>query len=269
MAQRNNRQRLATNARSVDPTGTARLRQQFSRFYAGVWAAVARQAAEVASHTRDLASAAEKIAYFDRQVESVAGGELSKARYDRRFGLDAMARSAYRAGVVAADTDLENANIATSNADHAEDEPTHREWLLALLLLLGSKYDGMVTIGVIRLRERFAEDVTSGASQAEIERNQRATGKKQGTSGVRGLVDYAVVKAFNDAVLNRYSQAGQTQVGVREELHFQTAGDARVCQRCRSLSTADNGRGAGVYTIRQAQGLIPVHSSCRCRWVLA
>jgi len=236
-----------------------------------VWLAVAKQAAAVTGHAQGLASAAERIAFFDRQIESVAGGELSRARYDRRFGLEAMARSAYRAGIAAADSDLDGSasSPTATSADHAEDEPQHREWLLALLLLLGSKYDGMVTIGVIRLRERYAEDVTSGVSQAAIERNQRNVGRGIGKSSAGGLVAYATVKAFNDAVLNRYSQAGQTKVGVIEEMHFQTAGDARVCQRCRGLATADNGRGPGVYTLRQAQGLIPVHGSCRCRWTLA
>lgn len=262
------------SSRSIDPTGTARLRQQFSRFYAGVWMAVAKQAATVAGHAQGMASAAEKIAYFDRQVESVAGGELSRARYDRRFGLEAMARSAYRAGIVAADADLDGSGSASSptgsptSSDHAEEEPAHREWLLALLLLLGTSYDQMVSAGTLKLRRQYAEDVTGGKSQAAIERNQRNVGRGIGKSGARGLVAYATVKAFNDAVLNRYSQAGQTTVGVIEEMQFVTAGDARVCQRCRSLATADNGRGSGVYTIRQAQGLLPVHSSCRCRWTL-
>ncbi len=254
--------------RSTDPTGTGRLRQQFSRFYAGVWLAVAKQAATLASHaSASSATAGGKIAFFDRQIESVAGGELSRARYDRRFGLDAMARSAYRAGIVAADVDLENADIATGNADHAEDEPRHREWLLALLLLLGSKYDGMVTIGVIRLRERYAEDVTSGVSQAAIERNQRKTGRTQGAIGARALVNYAVVRVFNDAILNRHDQAGQTHMGVIGEQIYETMRDSRVCPKCLRLEAHDNGWGPGLYTIEQARGIhIPIHPNCRCRW---
>lgn len=270
-----NRQRLIANAARVDPTGTARLRKQFSVFYNQAWAAVASTAAAIAHQTSGLASAAEKIAFFDRRIDVMASDVLNRARYDQQFGLDAMARSAYRAGVVAADTDLEDTATsdapppALGDAGQAQDEPAHREWLLALLLLLGSKYDGMVTIGVVRLRERFAEDATNGASQAEIERNQRATGKEQGARGTRVLVDYAVVKAFNDAILNRFGQAGKTKVGVIAEMHFQTAGDVRVCQRCNGLASTDNGRGAGVYTLAQAQGIIPVHSLCRCRWTLA
>ena len=76
-----------------------------------------------------------------------------------------------------------------------------------------------------------------------------------------------VVKAHADATLDRFEQYG---IGfVTALVEFATAQDDRVCQECMILSDQDNGYGAGVFTIEQARGIIPVHTRCRCGWIPA
>ena len=45
--------------------------------------------------------------------------------------------------------------------------------------------------------------------------------------------------------------------GVYAEVEFRTAGDNRVCSRCQALE-------GKVYTLDEAEGVIPVHIGCRC-----
>jgi len=50
--------------------------------------------------------------------------------------------------------------------------------------------------------------------------------------------------------------------GVRLKAEMMTAGDNRVCPQCSALE-------GEIYTIEEAQNIIPVHPSCRCCWLPA
>lgn len=69
-----------------------------------------------------------------------------------------------------------------------------------------------------------------------------------------------VIHAYTEATLNAYQTAGVTEVTPLVE--FATAGDERVCSRCRAID-----REGKTYTIQQARGIIPVHPNCRCVWL--
>jgi SPP1 gp7 family putative phage head morphogenesis protein len=64
-----------------------------------------------------------------------------------------------------------------------------------------------------------------------------------------------VIRAHHSAMVQEYRNWGVAGVEVQAELV--TAGDARVCLRCSELQ-------GKVYTLDQAEGLIPVHPQCRC-----
>jgi len=76
----------------------------------------------------------------------------------------------------------------------------------------------------------------------------------------------AIVGIVADAFLNRVVDFGIALVSPIIETRFTTMEDDRVCPECLELETKDIGNGAGIYTIQQARGIIPVHFGCRCGW---
>lgn len=69
-----------------------------------------------------------------------------------------------------------------------------------------------------------------------------------------------IIHAYTEATLNAYLVMGVREVAPLVE--FTTAGDERVCPRCRAIE-----REGRTYTIQQARGIIPVHPNCRCVWL--
>lgn len=110
-----------------------------------------------------------------------------------------------------------------------------------------------------------------------------------------GLVDFMVVKTFNESLLDVFEHAGIKQVGVIpehvpikimqdaaskkkrsnvfkstfksraqfQEVDILTAGDQKVCLVCQKAAAN------GPYSIAEARGLVPLHFSCRCSLVQA
>lgn len=64
-----------------------------------------------------------------------------------------------------------------------------------------------------------------------------------------------VIRAHHSANIGEYRAAGA--MGIKVQVEYLTAGDSRVCPRCSPL----NGK---IYTIDEAEHLIPVHPQCRC-----
>lgn len=64
-----------------------------------------------------------------------------------------------------------------------------------------------------------------------------------------------VIRAHHSGMMQTYKNWGAE--GVEVEAEFRTAGDNRVCPDCESLEGT-------VYSLKEAEGLIPVHPQCRC-----
>jgi SPP1 gp7 family putative phage head morphogenesis protein len=67
-----------------------------------------------------------------------------------------------------------------------------------------------------------------------------------------------IIRAHAEAQLQEFKSWQIAQVTVKAELV--TAGDNRVCNQCADLERS-------VFTLEEAQGMIPVHASCRCAWI--
>jgi SPP1 gp7 family putative phage head morphogenesis protein len=72
------------------------------------------------------------------------------------------------------------------------------------------------------------------------------------------LARVEVIRAHANAQLDAFELLGIKKVGLKAEWH--TAGDEKVCPKCKPLEGA-------VFTIAQARGLIPRHVNCRCCWL--
>lgn len=68
------------------------------------------------------------------------------------------------------------------------------------------------------------------------------------------------IRAYADATLREFRNWGVE--GVTALAEFKTAGDDRVCEICEKLE-------GQVFTLDEAEGVIPVHISCRCCWLPA
>jgi len=77
---------------------------------------------------------------------------------------------------------------------------------------------------------------------------------------VRTTVETETVESYSEGQLDMLEHLGVRDVDVEDEMIFTTAGDRKVCKRCRALA-ANN-----PYTTTTARGLIPVHPRCRCKW---
>ena len=75
------------------------------------------------------------------------------------------------------------------------------------------------------------------------------------------LAETSIVEAHATGTLDALQLAGVTAVTITaERVRYTTAGDDRVCSRCRALE----GR---IYTIAAARGVLPRHPRCRCAFV--
>lgn len=221
----------------------------------------------IASEAERFDSASDKIAYFNRRIRQLVDDEMRNAENDSRHGVEALLLAAYLRGLRQADADAEHAGYELlGEPQDVIYQRDHREELAALLLLLLADYRGMVENAVSKLQSAYAQAVRSGAAGGTI---VSRLARKVANINVPGFISTAVVGAFAGAMLARFRQLGVGRVGVAAEMQWETAGDGRVCSRCLEFSTRDNGFGPGIYTIQQAQGLIPVHRRCRCRWRIA
>lgn len=255
------------NAERIDPTRTVTLRRKFNSYHGSAWRRIAMRAKAIASEAERFDAASDRIAYFNRRLRQLIDDEMRQAENDYRYGVEALLIAAYLRGLRAADADAERAGYATTGeAQDVIHDRDHREELAALLLILLADFRGMVENAVSRLQSVYAQAIRRSEDGAAVVAD---IARKVASVNVPGFVSTAVVGVFAGAMLARFQQLGVQRVGVDAEMHWETAGDGRVCSRCLEFSTRDNGFGPGIYTIQQARGLIPVHRLCRCRWRIA
>lgn len=74
----------------------------------------------------------------------------------------------------------------------------------------------------------------------------------------RILARTEIIAAHAQGQLDGFKALGVKEVGVMAE--WQTGGDDRVCPKCSAMM-------GKVFTVEEAQGLIPLHPSCRCSFL--
>jgi len=132
-------------------------------------------------------------------------------------------------------------------------------------VLYSRTYIGLKGIIDEMLKQVFnvlAQDITENKSPNEIAKEINDRVEKVGVTRSKKLAQTEIVRAHHQATIKEYERWGAIGVAVLAELL--TAGDDRVCSICKKAALKDNGFGKGIYTLEQAMGLIPLHSSCRC-----
>lgn len=168
-------------------------------------------------------------------------------------------RTAYTKAVAAADENLRKGGVRVPDLQiwALFNQPMHANTLALLFTRNFENLRDITGIMAGQISRSLTEGMARGLGAMEIARllNGRVDG-----IGMRRAILLArteVIHAYAEASLNRYEEFGINEVV--GEVEFATAGDHRVCEKCKSMNYK-------TYTIKEARGIIPVHPQCRCAW---
>lgn len=104
------------------------------------------------------------------------------------------------------------------------------------------------------IRRELVDGLVKGESPQEIARSM-VKAVDIGKSRAEMIAQSAIIAVHAEGQLDALEQMGMEEVGIAVELS--SAGDNRVCSRCKSLEGV-------VLKISEARGLLPIHPRCRC-----
>lgn len=116
---------------------------------------------------------------------------------------------------------------------------------------------GITAVMAAELNRTLADGLAAGDSHRQIIADMNKVIVRTYNRRVKAGASAELVGAAAEGQLDGYEDLGVAEVGVEAELIFTTAGDNRVCPRCRALEGKR-------FIIKQARGLIPIHPACRC-----
>ncbi|WP_330633709.1 hypothetical protein [Halocatena halophila] len=303
---------------SIDPTRTQTLRERYSSRLRGGYGAINAQLRKDISE-RDVfgldENGNEQLAVptnppnaggnFDPEPLAVSGDtRLSRQveafitwlhRQQRRGVLGPISRQynswlveAYNRGVTQAGTDLrqlgvEPADVPSSRRNQTIDEATARHY---------TNLEGVIGAVETETSKELNEALIAGVAAYLLLRRLTDRIKKIGKTRASTHAHSAVVRTYNEGLLDRYEASGVQRVGAEIELEVSdpsrlspedttsssreskrekivrwlTAGDLKVCPECRALQ----GRTWPISEIRAGKAPLPVrdtHYRCRCRLV--
>lgn len=169
-------------------------------------------------------------------------------------------RTAYTKGVAHADRVLGWQGITIPQLELWQifQQPIHANTLAMLYTRNFEDLRGITNAMSQGISRTLAEGTARGWGMAKMAREMSANVDKIGIYRATLLARTEVIRAFAEATLNRFEDAGIT--AVIGDVELATAQDLRVCPICKGL----HGR---TYTLAEARGVIPVHPQCRCAWL--
>lgn len=136
----------------------------------------------------------------------------------------------------------------------------HDEALAFLQARNFNELKGLSEVAAQQLSREIAEAFTQGlAPRAMARRISSRIGQIRRTRA-KVIARTEVIRAYAEATLNRFEQAGVRFVEADIEVQIATAPGR--CPRCAALEPRR-------FSIEEARGVIPVHPNCRCAWVIA
>jgi SPP1 gp7 family putative phage head morphogenesis protein len=168
-------------------------------------------------------------------------------------------RSSYEKGVAHADAAMvENGTIPPEQTlDDVFRATKHADSAGLVFTRAYRELDGVTNAMGQQMSRELAAGITQGENPRKIARRLNDRVENVGLHRGRLVARTEVVRAHNEAALNRYADVGNRVSGVTLLAEHTTAGDRRVCPECAALAGTR-------YTLEEARGAIPVHPSCRC-----
>ena len=183
------------------------------------------------------------------EIEILEGSDVTPGHWQNQF-----IREAYLRGVKRADGELQKVGLLRDFAPVPLDLPgvlvPVNDAALQVLYLNNFELIKSVTEQSLgRVRQTLVQGILEGVNPRLMAR--RMVGSLEiGIKDAERIARTEVIRAFNEGALNRYEQFGVE--GVTAQVEFATAGDARVCIRCKSLDGT-------IRRLQDARGLIPLH----------
>lgn len=234
-------------------------------------------------HAFDFPRSGDKVAAFMDWLKKQQEAGILEITQDQQLGTavenawtNRYIQSAYQRGVIRARSEMRKAGYRvpsiseSGGVDIAMNAPIHADRVGLLFTRTFSDLKGITGAMDSQISRVLAQAMAEGKGPREIARLLTRT--ISGPVGDLGLTDTLgrfipaerrakllarteVIRAHSDATLQEYKNWGMQGVIVKAE--FVTAGDGRVCIECQALE-------GQVLTIKEAEGIIPVHPGCRC-----
>jgi len=191
---------------------------------------------------------------IEDEILGITQGDVRKV-VAREAWQDVYVRAAYGKGVATADAALKRMGIDVPDLSISGlfNLPIHADTLAMLFTRNFEELRDISETMASQISRILSEGLATGKGPREI---GRLMGDLiEGMSRTRGtkISRTEIVRAWNEAAINRYEEFGIP--GVTAMVELATAGDDRVCAECAGLQ----GR---VYTLADARGVIPVHPNC-------
>lgn len=185
---------------------------------------------------------------------------------------------AWSAGEMAAQRDTDSMHLSKATSDQ-------------LVMLAQQEITGIAATAVQQLSRIAAGAVTVERKPSKVWREMQLTFDKIMVIRMFAMANTMIVRAFNQAKIFNYREAGIKQLGVTPEMRklkhdhmlrdededgdeidprFQTeysgligvrtAGDDRVCQECEDYADGSP------YDVDDVLDVLPLHVNCRCTW---
>jgi len=199
---------------------------------------------------------------LDDEVLEVVRGPGGRITSNKQWQ-NVFVRSAYSRGLTHAEDAMTRLGIAFDPRDTATlfNAPIHAESLALLYTRQFTDLEGITSAMSTQMSRVLTEGLATGQGPRETARKMRTVIQNIGFNRSVVLARTETIRVHATSTLNRYADAGITDVTVQAE--FLTAQDDRVCPQCEALET-------GVpIPIDKARGTIPVHANCRCVWLPA
>lgn len=193
--------------------------------------------------------------------------------YLRSFYVKSL-REAYEQGIRSGRSALQSTGIAPmgsavpgTSVQMLMQQPIHVE---RVGLIYSRTYEDLKTVMEMtnaEVRRKVTDGLTSGLARGMAEGKSPIQIARELVKDVNNRVDAIglnrarliarteVARAHHKAIMAEYRQAGAEGVSIQAE--FTTSGADNVCEQCEDLE-------GNIYTIEEAEDLIPVHPSCGC-----
>lgn len=168
--------------------------------------------------------------------------------------------SAYQKGLSQAASELRSQGVKVSPTwvDGAFFQPVHADAAGIIFTRAFDELKDVTSEMADQMGAVLAQGIAEGQGPDAIARMLTDRVDKVGRTRARLIARTETISAHAKATLNAYKEAGAEGVTVQAE--FTTAGDDDVCPECDALEGT-------IYSIDDADGLIPVHPNCRCAFL--
>jgi hypothetical protein len=144
---------------------------------------------------------------------------------------------------------IDEINVAFNSA-------VHSDRVAVLYTRVFEELEGITSVMDQQISRILSEGLIQGWSPERIARELVDRVEKIGITRARMLARTEIIRAHHLATVQEYRNAEIQGVTVQAE--FTTAGDGRVCTRCKALAR-NKKKETIIYTLDQIEGLIPVH----------